>query len=298
MTAVLRMPLLQSLPPANLQKILISLKTSQYSPGEVIIAKGSEVDYFYIVQKGQCQLTRKYHDGEDELKLGAGDSFGEEYLITDRPAKETVTAITDVSLIQLEKKHFLTQIASPSISYISPESSQEATANGAVLLDVRLPEHFENHALAESANIPLLAIRMRLEEIPKDKQIIVVCENGKKSEAAAFLLVKNKCNAVVLKGGMGIEEEATDNTEDSGLSEEHQETYQSNQDTENATADNGDQLASLRSENARLAQQNRELEEKNATLQAEKERAETQCQNLTQQLERLKEILSRLTKRK
>ena len=303
MTAVLRLPLFQSLPPANLQKILISLKTSQYSAGDVVIAEGSDVNYFFIIQKGQCLLARKALDEEFELRLSAGDSFGEEYLITGRPAQETITALSDISLIQLEKKHFITQIKTPSIQYVDHEAIPGVPGNGSVLLDVRLPHHFENQNLDGSANIPLMSLRLRLAEIPKDKQIIVVCADGKASEAAAFLLHKNKCNAVVLKDGMGIEEPDDELT--SQACPEAQQTivqgqpYNPSDETmpaASAESINGD-LESLRAENAKLMLRNRELEEKNAALQAEKERAENQCQLLTQQLERLKEILGRLTKR-
>jgi rhodanese-related sulfurtransferase len=301
MTAVLRLPLFQSLPPANLQKILISLKTSQYSAGEVVIAEGSDVDYFFIIQKGQCLLARKVLDEEFELRLNAGDSFGEEYLITDRPAQETITALTDISLIQLEKKHFITQIKTPSIQYVDHEAIPGVPGNGSVLLDVRLPHHFENQNLDGSANIPLLSLRLRLAEIPKDKQIIVVCEDGKASEAGAFLLNKYKCNAVVLKDGMGIEK-----PDDEPIAQETPEAQQVIVQPDNPSDKEISELSgeginadieTLRSEYAKLAQRNRELEEKNAALQAEKEQAENQCQLLTQQLERLKEILGRLTKR-
>ena len=77
MTTVLRLPLFQSLPPANLQKILSSLQTSQHAPGEVIVSTGSAVDYFYIIQKGQClpYLSRVFRWQELELKLRGRRQF-------------------------------------------------------------------------------------------------------------------------------------------------------------------------------------------------------------------------------
>ena len=306
MTAVLRLPLFQSLPPPNLQKILISLKTAQYAESEVIIEKGSEVDYFYIIKKGQCLLTRHSSEGSSEVRLGVGESFGEEYLITDKPAQETVTALSEASLIRLEKKHFLTQIKAPTLEFISPEEMPDAIKNGAVLLDVRPQHHFEDTNLADSANIPLLSLRMRINEIPKEKQVIVVCANGKASEAGAFLLIKNGANATVLKDGMGIEEQ-DDATETNAVDGNQQHPLQIVQpDNEiSGKSDSGSkdvnleaQIQSLKAENEGLMQLNRDLEEKNANLQAEKDQAVNQCQVLTQQLERLKEILSRLTKNK
>ena len=306
MTAVLRLPLFQALPPANLQKILISLKASQFAEGEVIIAKGSEVEYFYIIKKGQCVLSRQLLEGNREIKLGAGESFGEEYLITDKPAQETVTAVSDVSIIQLEKKHFLTQIKVPTLTYISHKEMPDAVKTGSVLLDVRLPHLYENNNLDGSANIPLSSLRMRLAEIPKDKRIIVVCGNGKESGAGAFLLAKNKINATVLKDGMGIED-AVAETEIAAGGDNQQDPLQASvHDSDNFSKNVSNsshvnfeaQIVTLVAENEKLTRLNRELEEKNATLQAEKDQAEKQCVVLTQQLERLKEILGRLTKSK
>jgi rhodanese-related sulfurtransferase len=210
-------------------------------------------------------------------------------------------ALTDISLIQLEKRHFITQIKTPSIRFVDHEAIPGVPGNGSVLLDVRLPHHFENQNLDGSANIPLLSLRLRLAEIPKDKQIIVVCEDGKASEAGAFLLNKYKCNAVVLKDGMGIEK-----PDGEPIPQEPVEAQQDITQTDNSSdivipepsgeSINAD-LDTLRADYEKLAQRNRELEEKNAALQAEKDQAENQCQLLTQQLERLKEILGRLTKR-
>jgi hypothetical protein len=41
-----------------------------------------------------------------------------------------------------------------------------------------------------------------IKSLNRDKPVIVVCSNGKTSEAAAFLLLRNKFNALILKGGM------------------------------------------------------------------------------------------------
>ena len=305
MTTLLRLPLFQALPPASLQKILMTLKTTHYAEGSVIIAEGSEVSHFFVITKGQCLLSRHGLADGGEIKLAVGESFGEEYLLTDKPAQETVSALSDVSLIQLEKKHFLTQILTPSVNYIANEDMPKAIRDGALLLDVRPQRQYERNNLDNSANIPLLSLRLRIAEIPKEKRVIVVCANGKASQAAAFLMFKNKLNATVLKGGMGIED-FVEETEVADAEENQQQLSPVQPDTDveannvpAATAlDLDAQLRSLTAENESLTQLNRDLTEKNALLKAEKEQAEQRSQILTQQLERLKEILNRLTKSK
>ncbi len=302
MTTLLRLPLFQSLPPSSLQKILMTLKTTHFAKGDVIVDSGSVVDHFYVITKGQCLLSRLSLADAGKIRLGAGESFGEEYLITDYPAQETITALSDVSLIQLEKKQFLTLIKAPMEKFVEHGGLPNAIGNGAVLLDVRPHQHYESRHLDDSVNIPLLSLRMRIEECPSDKQIIVVCADGKASEAGAFLLLKDGFNAFVLKGGLGID--APDMVAEITP---HVENLQAPPDAEQAITENDPevsafaieaQLEALKAENERLTQCNHHLEEKAAKLQAEKEQAEEQCQLLTQQLERLKEILGRLTKSK
>ena len=305
MTALLRLPLFQELSPNNLQKILISLKTASYAEGETILSEGDPVDYFYLINKGHCQLARRLPGGVQTLKLNAGDSFGEEYLVVDSPSQETVTAMTDVGLIQLEKKLFLSQILAPLVKFIAHEEMPDALAKGAVLLDVRQPQYYVKQNIAGSANIPLPALRTRLAEIPKDRPVIVVCANGLESQAAAFLLTKNRFNALVLKGGMGIEPD-----DDEEPASEFLEPTEPNQaqtpavtpiieavsNTASASADNEQERLTV--ENERLAQRNSELESIISRLQAEKDQAEKQIQMLNQHMDRLKEILNRLTKSK
>ncbi|MBK8817383.1 MAG: cyclic nucleotide-binding domain-containing protein [Methylococcaceae bacterium] len=304
MTALLRLPLFQNLSAINLQKILISLKTAHYSENEVIIKEESPVDSFFLIIKGQCLLARTFDDEAHQVKLSTGDSFGDEYLITDAISHETVTALNDVSVIQLNKKHFLDHIKTPLVDFIAPEDLPGALQTGAIVLDVRLPLSFVKQNLIGSANIPLMTLRMRLGEIPKDKQVIVVCAKGIESEAGAFLLTKNNIDARVLKGGMGIEEAEEDDAQESLPFEPAEDSTSFEQ--ENVPENLPDESSSvievasedLNAENERLLQVNREMQAKIIQLQTEKEQAESRNQVLTQQLERLKDILNRLTKSK
>jgi rhodanese-related sulfurtransferase len=300
MTILLRLPLFQALPPSSLQKILMTLKTAHFEKGDVILDGGSVVENFYVITKGQCLLSRPSLADGGKIRLSAGESFGEEYLTADYPSQETITALSDVSLIQLEKKHFSMQIKEPILQFISHEELPDAISNGAVLLDVRSQREYESHHFDDSFNIPLLSLRMRIEECPKDKQIVVVCANGKASEAGAFLLVKDGFNAFVLEAGMGIEEadQLIELTHPADHSHTISQAGQQEADSSISIFGFEAQIEALKAENERLTHCNSALAEKAAKLQAEKEQAESQSQVLTQQLERLKEILNRLTKSK
>jgi rhodanese-related sulfurtransferase len=70
------------------------------------------------------------------------------------------------------------------------------------LLDVREPEEFREAHIAGAKLIPLGELRGRLNELPKDKEIVCVCASGSRSSSAAHQLASAGLNVLNLKGGM------------------------------------------------------------------------------------------------
>ncbi len=205
MTALLRLPIFLRLPPANLQKILLSLEAVHFEKGDVIVEQGGRGDYYYLIKEGQCVLTRKPAPNAREIKLAQlskGDTFGEDALLSDAPRNVTITALTDMVLLRLEKQLFITLIKEPSLRFLNYTEACEAQTSGATLLDVRYQDEYENRHLAGSINVPFFTLRSQLKNLNKDKPVIVVCRNGRASQAAAFFLLKNKFDALILKDGM------------------------------------------------------------------------------------------------
>ncbi len=230
MTALLRSPIFQRLPPINLQKILMKLEDVHFEKGEVILDQGSEGDYYYLIKNGQCLLSRRPSPKAKEIKLAqlaTGDTFGEDALITGATRDLTVTALRDTSLLRLNKELFLSLIKEPSIKFVDYTQMQEAMKQGAILLDVRTPDEYAGGHIEGSINEPFFLLRMQLKTLDRKKPFIVVCGNGKVSEAAAFLLLNNKIEVTVLKGGMAdITPEPENGTSlsgagDSGLASEN-----------------------------------------------------------------------------
>lgn len=69
--------------------------------------------------------------------------------------------------------------------------AMNADMNRTFLLDVREPFEYENGHIPNAVNIPLGQIRSRLDEIPKDKDIIVNCQVGLRSYIAVRILMQN-----------------------------------------------------------------------------------------------------------
>ncbi len=61
---------------------------------------------------------------------------------------------------------------------ISWDELQEADRSGLFLLDVRTPAEFATGTIPGSINIPLAELRERLDEVPRDKAVVIFCRVG------------------------------------------------------------------------------------------------------------------------
>jgi len=162
MTALLRSPIFQRLPPANLQKILMSLEVVHFKAGEIILEQGGAGDYYYLIKQGQCLLTRKPSPNAKEIKLAQlanGDTFGEDALLSGATRNVTITALTDIVLLRLGKQQFISLIKEPSLKFVDEAGMREAVSRGALLLDVRSQDEYENQRLDGSINAPFFLLK-------------------------------------------------------------------------------------------------------------------------------------------
>lgn len=68
---------------------------------------------------------------------------------------------------------------------------KQALNNGAVVIDVRSPQEFDTGHFPNSKNIPLQSIGKEIKSLRNlNKDIIVVCASGMRSEKAKNLLVR------------------------------------------------------------------------------------------------------------
>lgn len=72
----------------------------------------------------------------------------------------------------------------------------KAVEEGAFLIDVRTPEEFEIGSIPDAVNIPLDTIRARIDDIPRDKPVIIFCVVGVRGYLAARILTENGVNTV------------------------------------------------------------------------------------------------------
>ena len=78
----------------------------------------------------------------------------------------------------------------------------EPAARDAYLLDVREPVELAVEGVPGAVNIPLGQLRSRLDEVPRDREILVICRSGQRAYTATRCLVQHGFSARVLSGGM------------------------------------------------------------------------------------------------
>ncbi len=205
MTVLLQTKAFHRIPPANIQALFMRMERISGQAGEVIIKQGDDGDYFYVITRGRCVVTRETPVNRDGIKLaelGVGESFGEEALISDNKRNATVVLATDGVLMRLNKEDFNALLNEPLLHWVDLEHARELVAKGARWLDVRLPSEFETFHLDEAINIPLYFMRMKLKTLNADTPYVAVCDTGRRSSVAAFLLSERGYEAYCLKGGL------------------------------------------------------------------------------------------------
>ncbi|MFN4234228.1 MAG: rhodanese-like domain-containing protein [Bacteroidia bacterium] len=85
------------------------------------------------------------------------------------------------------------------VKEICPTTTQEWVKKGALLVDVREKDEVAelSYDVPNIINIPLSEFEERFNEIPKDKDVVMVCRSGGRSLRAAGFLVNHGYNNVV-----------------------------------------------------------------------------------------------------
>ena len=204
MSRILQSKAFLRIPPANIQHMFMRLQELPVRAGQEVITQGEDGDYYYIISRGRCKVTRESANGASVTlaHLSDGDAFGEEALLADSKRNATITMETDGLLMRLSKGDFEELLKAPMLNEVDLDTAKEMVKNGAVLLDVRMEtEHKAGH-IKGSLNVPLFMLRLKVEALDNAKAHICYCETGRRSSAAAFLLSEQGIDSFVLKDGL------------------------------------------------------------------------------------------------
>lgn len=85
---------------------------------------------------------------------------------------------------------------------ISVQEAYQKYQQGVFLLDVRRPDEWDMYHVANTVQIPLDQLSSRLNELPKDQPIMIICHSGNRSGQAQAILAQAGFNATSVAGGM------------------------------------------------------------------------------------------------
>lgn len=206
MMRLLQTPVFQMVPPTNLQAIFMRMQSVPAEVGDVIVRQGDPGDFFYVLIEGRCLVTRE-QEGRKPIRLAeleAGSCFGEEALISDAQRNATITMLSNGQLMRLAKADFRSLLKDPLSRRLS-RSEADALVEGkrAQYLDVRLSSEHARDGIAGSINLPLYMLRMKIARLDPDLSYICVCDTGRRSSVASFVLIQKGFEAFALEGGLG-----------------------------------------------------------------------------------------------
>lgn len=193
------------LPSANIDALYKRMTSVQATAGEVIIHQGDEPDYYYLIESGSATVSRVVNENEAPVVLATlneGDAFGEEANVSESKRNATVTMRTDGVLLKLSKKDFVELLKEPLLNVIDYFEAERKVDDGAVWLDVRLPQEFEFDHLYSAVNLPLHDLRQGLNKLDRRKAYITYCQTGRRASAAAFILSQHGFDVYTLRGGI------------------------------------------------------------------------------------------------
>lgn len=85
---------------------------------------------------------------------------------------------------------------------VSVDEAHQMYEEGTFVLDVRTPEEWNEFHAPDTTLIPLDELASRVDELPKDQPIVVVCRSGNRSQAGRDILLQAGLDATSVNGGL------------------------------------------------------------------------------------------------
>jgi len=101
----LQTPLFEGFDQQELQAIIKGLSFVGCAPGDVLVGEGAPGDSMFVIVSGKAKAYVRDRKGNymKIKELGEGDFFGEVSVLTGKPRTATITAATEVELLELDK---------------------------------------------------------------------------------------------------------------------------------------------------------------------------------------------------
>ncbi len=211
MSRALRSRVFQQIPASNIQNVLRRMERVDTEAGEIVVREGDTGDYFYVIVQGSCRVTHDEDGRVEELaRLGPGDGFGGEALVSDLPRSGTVSMVSAGALMRLSREDFIELIKRPLIEVERFPAARSRVSAGALWLDIRSSSAYAASHLPEAVNMPLAVLRQQAAGLADDIEYVVYGESTGDAAVAAFVLRERGFEARVLEGGFAALKEDTE----------------------------------------------------------------------------------------
>ncbi|WP_291720864.1 cyclic nucleotide-binding domain-containing protein [Bernardetia sp.] len=102
-------PLFTSLPQEALEKIAAKAKMRQFFPDETVVWQGKASDSLYLIINGIVAVKKIIASGKEQIfaYLMAGNTFGEVGILENQPRSATVSALSDVDVLVIQRDDFI-----------------------------------------------------------------------------------------------------------------------------------------------------------------------------------------------
>ncbi len=87
-------------------------------------------------------------------------------------------------------------------AFVSVDEAHQMYEEGTFVLDIRTPEEWNEYHAPNTTLIPLDELAARVNELPKDQPILVVCRSGNRSQEGRDILLQAGLNATSMNGGL------------------------------------------------------------------------------------------------
>ena len=87
-------------------------------------------------------------------------------------------------------------------AFVSVDEAHQMYEEGTFVLDVRTPEEWNEYHAPNTTLIPLDELASRVNELPKDQPIVVVCRSGNRSQTGRDILLQAGFDATSMNGGL------------------------------------------------------------------------------------------------
>lgn len=194
------------LPLENVRNAVQRMRPVDVAAGDVIVRQGGKGDLYFVIETGEAEVWRTDAFTDETwlaARVGPGDVFGEEALLTGGFRANTVTMTAPGRLWTLAAADFDELVKPSLVLEVEPAHAlAQIDAGTAHWLDCRYDMEYDEFHLPGARSIPLEVLRRRATELDPNATYIVYCRSGRRSRCAAYLLRERNINAYSLIGGI------------------------------------------------------------------------------------------------